>query len=91
MKPSSTLSRSSMSRASASAIEIRVPALNVSHHGLMGGAAFDFDGWSTPSSGSSSDAGVPGGSSSYGTSEKKTRPTGASIRTSCFSVRRTST
>ncbi len=63
-KPSSTLSRSSMSRASASAIEIRVPALNVSHHGLMGGEAADFDGWSTRSSGSSSDAGVPGGSSS---------------------------
>ena len=91
MKPSSTLSRSSMSRASPSAVEIRVPALNVSHHGLIGGTAADFDGWRTRSSGSSSDAGVPGGSSSYGMSEKKTSPTGASIRMSCFSVRRTST
>jgi hypothetical protein len=69
-----------MSCASCSAVEIRVPARNVSDQGLTTfPCAF---GVSKRMIGFSSRDGVPGGISSYATSEKTTTPTGASESTS---------
>ena len=61
-----------MRRASSSEDEILVPARNVCVHGFTGGPSLGAT--SSLSIGRSSEAGVPGGSSSYATSEKTTRP-----------------
>ena len=67
---------------------MRVPPRKLCVHGVGGSPRSG--GVSTRSTGSSSLAGVPGGSSSYGTSENTTSPTGASPLMTFRSERRTS-